>query len=203
MRIKRNLAVTAAAFLLLAGCDTTAFDYPFDTPDMPTYVAFDAELMPAAGRSHDPAQPELGTQYDLVAGANRIIPLRLPVALGENVTVSYSITGDAVLGEDFVILVNEWVQDPDPGYPEGFRMVPVTPANYVFPEQPNEFTIFYSTEVAESIRRLVAFVILEGATPGRSFQIELTDATTPGGHEIVTGRLPANRDRILTFNIAG
>jgi len=191
-----RIVIAATVLLLFAGCDQNAFTEDFPDPGtegLPPYVAFDAQTFNARGYT----LAEGGTVATFVRGpaANVQLPVRLPMALGETVSVNFQITGDAVFGQDFTMEI------PVTG-PEGGEVLEAYDG-----AGSGTFHIVYDIEDTNSyftnLRvRLLATPSGEVCTaPERDLIITLTSASVPSGRELMMGRMPGQRDSRLIMQL--
>jgi hypothetical protein len=199
----------------IAGCDTTAFTEDFPDPGtegLPPYVAFDIAQLNTPGASTGATASWAYTAANDAAGSVRTIATpaapvnvfglrpRLPVAIGEDVTVTFATSGSAVRGTDYRI---EQFDVDAAGCVSPYDMaacwVVVTGNSVVikyFDENPD------AARQAPNFRDLRIVVLPRPAgTAARTVVVDLTGASAPSGREIVIGRFPDNRDNRATLNI--
>jgi len=197
-----KLLVVAAICIGFAGCDTTAFteDYPDPgTEGLPPYVAFDIPQLETNTWVHTAAEDDLGSVRTTTTPAGtavrNLIGLRprLPMAIGEDVVVSYTLGGTAVSGVDYNIQVfdleaADWVNLPTGD--GSFRIV-------FSQENPDP------VQVAPHYRDIRIQVIPNPAAAGtqRTIRFDLVNAAPPSGRAVTIGRFPTNRDNRATVII--
>jgi hypothetical protein len=197
-----KLLVFAAVLVGLAGCDTTAFTEDFPDPGtegLPPYVAFDIGTLETQQWTYTAADDALGSVRTTTTPEGTAVRnleglrSRLPVAIGENVVVSYTLGGTAVSGVDYNLQVfdlatNGWVD---------------------LPTGDGSFTIVYSDEnpqpvqVAPHYRDVRIQILPNAASAGtqRTIQFDLASATSTSGRQMTIGRFPTNRDNRATVII--
>lgn len=176
------------SFLLLAlafavtGCDQNAFEEDYPNPDdgLGPYVAFDAiAIQNNFGGTFDPANAANGVTVNVNQNQARTVNLsvRLPAALGEDVTVTYQVRGDAVRGTDYTIAGTTGDQ--------------------------GQLVLEYDINDTESFRDNIVVSTAPAAVGDapQSVTITLTGATTASGQQLTIGRLPDGRDRSVTLRL--
>lgn len=181
-RYMTRFLLAAAVVLTAVGCDQNAFeeDFPDLEDGLPTYVSFDAVSIESDfSTSFDPDNAGQGlvipVQQD--AASTVALPVRLPTAVGEDVTVAYTLSGDAGLGTDFTI--------------EGASG---TQGQLVIP-----FDIDDAGTFSEDLE--VAVNAAQAGDAPQSVTITLTGATSASGREYTIGRLPDGRDQSVTLQL--
>ena len=200
-----SLLVFAAVLVGLIGCDTTAFTEDFPDPateGLPPYVAFDIGTFGTAW-THTVEDDELGSVRTTTTPTGTAVRNleglrpRLPIAIGEDVVVSYTLGGTAVPGVDYNIQVFELDETGDAG------------AWVNLPTGDASFRILYSTEnpipvqVAPHYRDIRIQVIPNPDAEGtqRTIRFDLASAVSESGRQLTIGRFPTNRDNRLTVII--
>ena len=174
--------LTLAAFAFVAtGCDQNAFeeDYPDpETEGIGPYVAFDAiGFQNNLSGTFTPANAAQGVVIPVNQNQARTFNLeaRIPAAVGEDVTITYTLSGDAEAGVDYTI--------------EG---------------TPGQLVLTYDADNStneDSYRKNIVINTLpapKGAA-SQTLTLTITGATTASGRTFTIGRIPDGRDRSVTL----
>jgi hypothetical protein len=159
--------IAAFAAITLVGCETT-FDVEdnFDLEELPAYIAFDAD--------GDNAFREM---IGISEGASQEVFVESPTTDLSGATVSYSISGSAVFGEDYTI---------DGASPSG-----------------GTISIRSSGDVTVRVRGGINIVAIDDGTADgdKSLVLTLTDATDADGGDVAIGRGGQDFLRTAEFTI--
>ena len=191
--IKSILALTVFAFVA-TGCDQNAFeeDYPDpETEGIGPYVAFDAiGFQSSFSGAFNAATPAKGVIIPVsqartpaqVAAGNLVrtfeLEVRIPAAIGEDVTITYSLSGDAVRGEDYEIVGQSGSQG---------QLV------LEFDEDNSSAEDSYRKDIVVN-----TFPAPAGAAT-QELTLTITGVSTASGREFTIGRIPDGRDRSVTL----
>ena len=180
---------TLKTFLMLAlfafvapGCDQNAFDEDYPDPEtegLGPYVAFDAiGIQNDLSGTFDPNATNRGVTFAVNQNRNREFDLevRIPAAIGEDVNITYQLSGTAVEGVDYLI-------SGTPGQ-----------LTIDFQDDSN-LTDNESFQTDLTINTLAA----PAGRAQRTLTITLTGATSESGQTFTLGRLPDGRDRSVTL----
>lgn len=163
-----------ALVLGVTGCDQNAFeeDYPDPESGLGPYVAFDATTITSDfGATFTNADQGLVITVDQTEAEEFELPVRLPTALGEDVTVTYSVSGDVdatefdIAGDDGRLVIDYDLEDTDSFFED----------------------LVVNTGAAAA------------GDATQTVTITLTGATTAGGESLTIGRFPDGRDQRVTF----
>jgi len=199
MKALKLLAVVALC-IGVVGCDTNDFNEDFPDPateGLPPYVAFDVPLLTTNSWVFTAQAPERGSFRQVGTAfpdpANLLgLRVRLPMAIGENVTVTYGISGTAEYGRDYRL----YVADAEGNWTE------TTPSG-----QTGQIQIVFTDEnpdpaAISPFTRDLRVAVQPGSAFNVDLRIELQSAAAPSGRQITVGRFPDNRDNVVTLRIA-
>jgi hypothetical protein len=207
-----KMLVALAVIVGIAGCDTNAFTEDFPDPateGLPPYVALDAGQLTTGGWAYSDALADQGSRRTIAhpgtgtaATALTGLRVRLPIAIGEDVRVTFETGGTAVRGTDYRIDIFDAEQTA--------CVSPFNMAACWVPLTGNELTIRYQDEnwpaagQAPHYRDLRIVTLPNPAsTAPRTVQIRLTGATAlQTGRTITIGRFPNLRDELVTLTIS-
>ncbi|CAN5464765.1 hypothetical protein BH23BAC4_BH23BAC4_09910 [soil metagenome] len=185
-----KLFAVLALCMSFAGCDINAFTEDFDDAQLtPPYVAFDRGQLDTAGWAYSAANDALGSTRTVASSATVPVSagglrVRLPVAIGEDVTVTYALSGTAQRGVHYEV----------PGGSGGNGQLVI---NYADQDDTSDATS------APWYRNLPITILPRPAgQPAVTLTLDLVSATAPSGRNIVIGRYPNNRDNRATLTIA-
>jgi len=197
-----KLFAVLALCMSFAGCDINAFTEDWDDAQLiPPYVGFDIAQLDTGGWLYSAANDEAGQTRNTVRNVvndphvgpaeerGPVTPIsvaglrvRLPVAIGEDVTVTYELSGTAVPGVDYEI----------PGRTGNTGSITIN-----FTDEDTE------DATSSPFFRNVPITILprELDSPSGTIRIDLVSATAASGRTINIGRFPNNRDSRATLSI--
>ncbi len=188
-----RLLLLAAVVFVATGCDQNAFeeDYPDPETGLGTYVAFNAVAIQSDfSSSFDDDNPGLGTVINVRLDSTRArtfgVPVRLPAAIGEDVTVSYTVESGDALGTEFNVYSDSVSTGTAASLGAGNRLV-------------IEYDITQTGSFSENI--VFTAPITFSDVPTRTFSITLNEAVTASGQALTIGRLPNGRDQKITVNL--
>ena len=189
----RILLLAAVAFVA-TGCDQNAFeeDFPDPSEGQGTYVAFNAVAIQSNfSTTFDEDNPVNGTVINVRLDSTRArsfaLPVRLPAAIGENVTVSYTVESSTAIGAGNFNVYSDSISVESAASIGGG----------------NELVIEYDISQTASFSENIIFSgpLSFSNAPVRTFSITLDEAVSASGQSLIIGRLPKGRDRKVTVNL--